>query len=299
LHLIPGSQFLPTCQYQVYEPIKYCVVVTDEENNGDVQQAWVDVYHPKNSWDNGSFKYEVPLVKMDDKQASINLVTAAYNAGLITFNPRYNLTDVIFELNKSTAKVWCADGELYYEQPSGTYTVQAGASDWQSNPSNPLVNTFTYVPTTCFAVDNTAINFGSVQVSHMKVVAGDTIFAQGDGMMTVRNLGNTYMNVTVLQDDMGFGKDFNGMWNVEFDARAGHIVNSTIYQPYGGQLGGTPTNPVYTTIPGTVPHSTDEELDFSIHLKKATKTGTFGGTMTLGSVIVNWCDVPGSNCVQQ
>jgi len=285
-HIIPGSQFLPTCNYQAYEPIKYCVVVTDEEDNGNVQQAWVDVYHPVNSWDNGSFKYEVPLTMVTDKQTSINLVTDAYNAGLIAFNRAYTLTDVLFELNKSTAKVWCGDGELYYEQPAGIYTVKAGALDFNSNPSLPLENTFEYVPTTCFAVDNDAINYGSVRVGNMKVVAGDTIFSINDSMMTVRNLGNTYMQVTALQNDMGFGKDINGMWNVEFDGRVGHVVDSITYQPFE-----------VATLPGLLPHSTDDEIDFSIHLKKATRTGNYGGTMTLGSVIVDWCNVPGANCI--
>jgi len=272
-HIELGAQFLPPCTYQGKKLVEYCAIVTDEEEGGDVQQVAADVWHPLNSWELGSFKYEVPLVKSLDNVAAKARFLAAVNAGLVTLNSGYTVDDVNYELDKGTARLWCGNTTLDYEQPAGYYTVNVTAYDHNSNPSTPLQNTFKYIPVNCFAVDNNAINYGNVSISTPKVIPGNTIFALGDGKMTVRNLGNTNINITVMQDDMGFGKDVTGAWNVEFDGRVGHLVSSVWYLPLQ-----------WATLPGTLIHSTDDELDFSIHLKKG--SGAHSGNMTLGSITV-------------
>src|SRR3990167_8360704 len=93
--------------------------------------------------------------------------------------------------------------------------------------------------------------------------------------MTVRNLGNTNVNLKIKQDDMGFGKDQTGKWNVQFDARIGNLVTSAIYDP------SLPLPPVWTVIPGKLPHSTDDELDLSIHVIKGLPGNIYKGILDL------------------
>lgn len=267
-HITPGAQFDPPCVFQGKKPVEYYAIVTDAEDGGDLKQVWADVYHP-----DGSFKYEIPYAKINNTALAKAKLQAAVAAGLVTFNPPYTLAEILTELDKGTARLWMGTADLDYEQPAGDYTVNVTALDFNDNPSLILTNKFLYVPVSCFAVDNTAVNYGSVSISKPKVVAGDTIFLLGDGKMTVRNLGNTNMQVVVRQDDMGFGKDITGMWNVEFDGRVGHLVTSVVYNPF-----------VDTVLPGVLPHSTDDELDFSIHVKKG--LGSHNGTMVLSSVVV-------------
>lgn len=267
-HIVPGAQFNPPCTYQGKKPVEYYAIVTDAEDGGDLKQVWADVYHP-----NGSFKYEIPYAKITDTALAKAKLQVAFAAGLVKLNPPYTLAEILTELDKGTARLWMGVAELDYEQPAGDYTVNVTALDFNDNPSLILTNTFLYVPVSCFAVDNTAVNYGSVNIGKPKVVAGDTIFLLNDGRMTVRNLGNTNMQVVVRQDDMGFGKDVTGMWNVQFDGRVGHVVTAVVYDPF-----------VDTILPGVLPHSTDDELDFSIHVKKG--LGLHSGTMVLSSVIV-------------
>jgi len=279
IHAIPGSSFNPSCQYKVNKTVKYYAIVTDVEDSGNLAQVWADVYHPLNTWEDGSFKYEIPFTRLDDKATAISLLTTATGYNLTTYNSAYNLSEVINEINKGTAKLWYGQAELDYEQPGGDYKVEVIGLDTNNNPSVALVNHFTYVKTTCFAIDNTAVNYGSVNIGTHKPIAGDIHFVNGDNLLTVRNLGNTYMQLKVYQDDMGFNKDVNGMWNVQFDAQIGHLLSSVNYDPF-----------VWTLVPGVLPHSTDDELDLSILVKKG--FGTHTGNMTLGSVIVPYPYTP-------
>src|SRR3990167_9567850 len=88
--------------------------------------------------------------------------------------------------------------------------------------------------------------------------------------MTVRNLGNTNVNLKIKQDDMKFGKDQTGKWNVQFDARIGNIVTAAVYDPF-----------ILTAIPGKLPHSTDDELDLSIHVIKGLPGTVYTGILDL------------------
>lgn len=273
LHLEDGAQFNPSCLFKVNKTVRYYAVVSDVEDSGDLAQVWADVYHPVASWEAGSFKYEIPFARIDNKAYAIGLLTTATGYNLTEYNTAYNLSEVVNEINKGTAKLWWGQAELDYEQPGGDYKVSVVGLDVQNNPSPPLNNTFNYVPTTCFAIDNDQVDYGSVNIGTHKPISGDTTFSINDGYMTVRNLGNTDMQLKVIQDDMGFNKDVTGMWNVEYDARIGHTVTEVYYDPY-----------VLTLVPGVLYHSTDDELDLSILVKKG--FGTHTGNMTLSSIIV-------------
>jgi hypothetical protein len=271
-----GIQFLPPCTYQGKKHIRLFAVINDTESGGDVKMVWANVYHP-----DGSFKYKVDFVKITDNAQGKAYFDAAVAAKLVTFNDAITQADVDNELDKGVARVWMGEADLDYEQMSGTYTVKDFTLDWQDNPAE-LDNTFLYIPTTCFAVDNNAINYGPVSISTMKKIPGDTIFSIGDGKMTVRNLGNTNMSVKVGQDDMGFGQNNVGAWNVEFDGRLGHLVTELVYDPVVAKPGIVTPN---TVLPGILQHSADDELDFSIHVKNALP-GSYSGTMVLSSVIM-------------
>lgn len=278
LHKLLGAQFLPTCVYKGDKIVEYYAVVTDVEDGGDVKQVWADVYHPLDSWAtaNNFFKYEVPFTKITDNAVGKTKFLDAVKAGLVKFNTGYTEADVVFELEKGTARVWTGSAPLDYEQPGGDYTVKDRALDFNDNPSGILENTFTYIKAGCFETDNDKVDYGGVSISKMKVIPGDIIFQKNaDNKMTVRNLGNSNLNLKIRQDDMGFGKDQTGKWNVQFDARIGHIVPPVVYDP-------SPLAPyLWTVIPGKLPHSTDEELDLSIHVIKGLPGNIYTGILDL------------------
>jgi len=265
-HAVAGGQFLPPCSYKGIKTVEYFAVVNDTEDNGDVKIVSADVYHP-----DGSFKYQIILAPLD-RVTGLAKLDAAQSAGLITFGAGFSFTEVRFEVDKQTAKVWYGKADLDYHQMGGDYKVKVMAIDNNDNPSVPLNNTFNYVPTNCFEIDFTSVNYGSVSISKRKVIAGDTNFGTAD-FPTVRNIGNTDIKIKVKQDDMGFGKDSNNNWNVQYDAKINSSSASVYYDPY-----------VETTIPFVLKRCNTDEIDFSILVKKG--LGSHSGTMTLSSIKV-------------
>ncbi|MEM3737479.1 MAG: hypothetical protein QXJ75_05295 [Candidatus Bathyarchaeia archaeon] len=267
-HAISGSQFLPPGVYQGKKTIQYFAVVTDAEDNGAVKLVWADVYHP-----DGSFKYEVPMSRIAKPPVEpvLALFDAAAAAGLVHYGPGEDYNSVRFQLEKCVADLWRGQADLDYHQPAGDYTVKVIAMDHNDNLSPELVNTFLYVPVAVCEFDFCTVNYGSVSVCKEKWVAGDKDFGTAN-FPTVRNVGNIACKIKIKQNDMGFGKDVTGTWNVKFDAR----------------LGSDPANGVYynpeqeVILPNPLPNCNTEELDFSIHVIKG--TGEHTGKMWLSCV---------------
>ena len=284
-HLKDGFQILPPLEAGATKTICYYAVVTDEEDMGNVAQVFADVYHPTGSPEpygpskTGGiqklpyFKYEIPFSYNCTGDEAEAIVTAAYDAGLITFNePDYDVYDVLHELDKGTAALWMGCAEIDYEQPAGLYGVYVYAIGTNDDFSEPLWNQFEYVPACGIEVDFTEIDFGSINLGVEKMIPGDTIWDNPAGInhATVRNIGNTWAHVTVEFDDMGFGHDSNENWNVQYDARMGS--DNTYYEgnimPYEERM-----------LDNALGLSKKDELDFSIKILKG--TGEHFGTITL------------------
>jgi hypothetical protein len=271
----PNAQFLPPCVFQGKKPYQIFSVVTDPEEGGDVLSASADVFHP-----DGSFKYQIMQTKLTTAQ-SLAAFDAAWAAKLVTNNTLFTIPDIRHEIEQGTAKVWVGDAELDYEQQSGNYTVQATAQDHNGNTAPPLTNFFTYVPTNCFDVDFTSVDFGAVTVGTPKKINGNTVWdlpfapAPTPNGATVRNIGNTNLRVKLNFTDMGFG--YSGVApaltpNVQFDANLGLTGTNVLFDPF-----------VTVTLPDVLNHSSMDKLDLSIHVIKG--TGSHTGNITLGSEI--------------
>lgn len=273
-HAISGSQFLPPVSYLGKKDIEFFAVVWDDEDNGNVNVVAWDVYHPLNAWGNGSFKYQVMGTQIIDQAEAIALFQDAMDAGLLTVAGEFDANVILTEyLEKGTAAVWVGTADLDYHQPAGDYRVLANAIDFNNNWAEPLESNFLYVPVAAFEIDFDTVNYGNVNINTHKWVAGNTIFNPGDNRPTLRNIGNTALQVTINQDDMGLGESLSG-WNVQWDARMGNDNAYTmVYEPFET-----------VTLPNALPLCNTEELDFSIQVFKGT-TGTKTGTMTLGAVI--------------
>jgi len=290
-HSIPGFQLLPPLAACATKTIEYYAVVTDNESGGNVAQVFADVYHPEGSpepygpsvvggvWNDNEglpyFKYEVKFAISElPKEEQADMVYDAWLAGLIEFGPDMDIEEVIRLINKGTAKVWWGDEEIDYEQPAGMYNVYDFAVDSNNNLSAPLHNQFLYEPVCGIDVDFTSINWGSTDLGVEKMVPGDTIWGNGPiNNATVRNVGNTYVSPMVKFSDMGFGKDSDNNWNVQFDARMGDPD-----QYYVGDI----MPETWVTLPNALDLSHMDELDFSILIHKG--FGAHSGTITLGCV---------------
>ncbi len=291
-----GAQFNPTGVKDTNRTITMCAIVTDSDGMGDIAGVYGDVYYPvgialgpshvhlanQSGLGCGEFMQEDQLTVLS-KEDGIELFCNKIrnnNNNLPTFNtvPQTYTYDEICkadgELMKETAKVYCGEKDLSYEDPSGDYKVIAVAQDTNSL-TGTLENHFTYLPLTAFETDFTSVVYGNVKLNIEKVVNGDLTWAPLHSTMpTVRNIGNTRMNLTVWQDAMGLGKT-GGLWNVSYDARVGSTVAHQNYYPE-----------VTTTLEDDLDLSEMDEVDFSILVNKFPTSGStnWTGNMTLGAV---------------
>jgi hypothetical protein len=278
---------------------------------GNVYQVFADVFHPAGSPapynaniapGGPYFKYRIIFTKLGHDAAARALVKTADNANLTFFGSGFDLNEITNtlgtgELDKGVAELWMGQEVIDFEQPTGDYKVDVYAIDHTNNCSLPLSNTFLYEPLGGIEVDFNAINYGGVNLNIEKTIPGDLDWdAIGTNDATVRNIGNTWVHVTVAQDDMAFGKagalpgtSYQGPrapvgsesnWNVYFDLRMGNDpINEMWFDPTA--KGQAKTNVV--KLPNYLGLSTMDELDFSINVKNGDSTHT--GTMVLGYAI--------------
>jgi hypothetical protein len=289
-HATLGTQINPPLVKGAKKQICYFAVVTDDEDGGAVSQAFADVYHPigvpapynNNTDPRGAlFKYEIPFTNMGHGEGAKSALYAADQAHLITYGSGHTYATVLEQLNKGTADLWSGCALIDYEQPCGDYDVNVYAVDNNNNLSEVLHNQFKYVCTAGIEVDFTGIVYGPVNLGIWKQVSGDVcpfvspaaLAGYGQtNLATVRNIGNTWVHVKVMQDDMTFGKDVTGAWNVQFAARMGNNdANKVVYSP--GE---------WVTLPNYLGLSSQDELDFFIKIIKG--FGAHNGTITLGSL---------------
>lgn len=251
-HDISGSQFLPPCKFGAIKRVRYCLVVSDEPDKGYVKLAYADLYNP-----DGSYASRITMVRLagSDEPATFKSAVAA---GLAVFEPGEDPATVIGDLASGRAAIWYGEGDLTYCQRDGGYPVRFNAIDTDDNYATELPGLLTYVPVVCAETDFTSINYGSVAPKRPKWIGGDSNFNPGVGRTpTVRNIGNTQVYVTIQQDDLGFGKDYNGKWRVSYDARLGTMGKEIYYNPNEE-----------VTLPDILDRCHHDELDFSIHVVK-------------------------------
>jgi len=302
----PGAQFSPSGIYQQNKTIALCAIVTDPDGLADIDNVYADVFYPEDialgdhhvalpdqsGLGCGALMQEDTLIRLP-KQEGFDLFCTDVrnnNYNLPTFNDspmQYTYDEICApdgELMKETAAVYCATKELSYEDPSGDYKVWAVAQD-KNGQQGTLENYFEYLPTVAFEADFNAVNYGKVRLNTHKIISGDLTWNDtiGANPATVRNVGNTRLQMGVEQDDMGLGMT-DGIYNVKYDARVGSTASFANYNPYAN----------VKWLQDELDLSELDEMDFSILITKFPPTGgeSFTGTMTLSAKKVNHLPCP-------
>lgn len=286
---VAKAQLNPTGKYQQGKNVAICAIVTDPDGMADIDSVYGDVFYPQTislgpNHETGRqgcgemVGTECRMTKLSKDNGFSLFCTKIRNNNnnLPVFNSGFDYDDVCAvdgELMKETAYVYCCDKMLSYEDPSGDYRVLVFAQDKNGVSSDPLENYMTYLDLTAFEVDFSSILYGEVKLNTHKIVNGNINF--GDNLATVRNVGNTRLQMNVKQNDMGLGKTGDA-WNVRYDARVGN--SAADWQNY------FPEELIALKKPLNL--SETNEMDFSIDVYKfpATNPGpTYNGSMTLGA----------------
>jgi hypothetical protein len=268
--------------------VGYFAVVTDPEGVGTVDHVYADIWHP-----DGEFKYQIEYFPVGDCEYDLTLALAIWDEvemmhpDVIKINDVWAQTlppgmdpfyDIRHELEQGLAQLYYGEALISYCQPGGWYYVGARAHDTFGAWCDYLYNYFWYIPTSAIEVDFNTLNYGTTIICENKWIGGDQDMMTAD-KPTVRNIGNTPVELFVWQDDMQFGQT-DGSWNVLFDARltaAGDVVNYEPFETTPGKAG--------VCIPGILELCTKDKLDFSIHVLKGYPSYTYEGDMRLFAYI--------------
>jgi len=291
-----GAQFDPTGVYQSNKTIAICAIVADPDGLSDINKVYADVFYPvgiavgehhvKLDDQDGSEGAGCGLLMQEDSLARLtksegyNLFCDSvknHNNNLPTFEDGYDYDEICAadgELMKETAAVYCAEKDLSYEDPSGSYRTLILAQD-KSGKDGTLDNYFTYRPMTAFETDFSMISYGNVKLNTHKIINGDLTWNVMDqGKASVRNVGNTRLTMKVQQNDMGLGKT-DGNWNVKYDGRVGSDATFVKYDPE-----------VTKALNESLDLSELNEMDFSIDIYKFPPehgSSSYTGNMTLSA----------------
>ena len=301
------TQVAPIPGFQAKTPVNFWAVVTDPAGVKNLASIYADVYYPASGTTdpgkNGDLKFEVQLTLWvpngPDSIASkcFDLANAAHMVTINSATPTFvypigapsatQVGDIEEELDQRSAALY--EGTYYFDncELTGDYPVMINAVN-QQNVHGTLNNTLQWIPLTAADFDFNAVNYGTVAIGVDKQINGDYTWnlpETGANPATIMNMGNTYLQMTVKQDDMGLGStEVNGVrtWNVFYDARMGD-----------GSLGGFGYNGIVTynpnttvTLPQILKLCALDKIDFSITVVKDPSTGTnhsYSGTMTLGA----------------
>ncbi len=288
-HVQPGSQFLPPMKFEGKKDLEFWVVVTDPEGVSTIQLVEINVYYP-----DGAHKFQLILEKVDKWEVGIPAYQAALSSCLVKYGPGYDHANVQHQLDQSLSAVYMATGYMHYHQPAGTYAFCADAMDtfgnWASTDETDLCSSFWYIPVPALELDFKKVDYGTVQVGAQKMVGGDRTFLSKDGKPTVRNIGNTPVQIMVAQDDMGFGYSGIGAdkeWNVQYKARLGHLPADLVYFEPGWAKGdAVPVSIPWTVLPNILPLCTTDKMDFGIEVIKSKPS------VKCGEMLIGW-RIPG------
>jgi len=258
-HTLSGSQFLPPCKSGADKEIQIFAIIPKRGETDPVSVTAI----VKNSQD--SFSRQVQLSSLTQREG-IAATEQAARAGLITYITAKSVDEVISELQKGTVSVWEGETAIPSNQQAGYFTVIVTETG-NTIDSSASANSFMYMPIACIEFDFTTVNYDEIRIGQENRVTGDDIFGTGD-KPSVRNTGNCPARIRIAQNDMGFGKNQNGVWNIRYGIRLGDTMASRTYEPEQDVV-----------VPDMVMPGSVEPIDFSIHVNEG--SGGHSGSMNL------------------
>lgn len=290
---LSGAQFLPSGQFAISKPVAVCALVADVGGLADINNISATINYPlamakainqageKSGC--GGLKAELNLEKMNYEDAATlvcdqlrnnNNNLLAWGSDKID-NLIYSYEQVCGQdglLAKQAAELYCAEALLSYDDPAGDYPVKVSA---QNNNGAAVTgeNYLKYLELTTFENDFSEILYGPVKLNELKVLEGDLNWGESTGP-TVRNTGNTRLQIKILQNDFGLGKT-GDEWNLAYQAKVGAAMDFINYLPEQT-----------TVLNGLLELGRSDGLDFAVLIKKfpeANSDSAFWGKMILAA----------------
>jgi cysteine-rich repeat protein len=240
-----SSQFMPSGKFEIGKPVVLCALASDPNGLADLNNISAKVFYPQDVFLGGGQTgsqsgcgqqkgSEILLTKLEKKDG-LNLFCEQIrnqNNNLPIFGEGVDFEKICGAgggLVSETAMVACGEIELAYNDPSGDYKSEISVKD-NAGLAGTLEGSFKYLELVAFEIDFDHVGYGEMKLNEKEIISGDETFLAGDGLPTVRNIGNTRLQIKIKQDDTGLGKDESGDWNVLYGGRVG-TAEFTDYLP--------------------------------------------------------------------
>ncbi len=191
----------------------------------------------------------------------------------------YDYDAICGEIEKKAVSVYCCDQSLAYDDISGIYQASVVAQNAAGKFSNLLITDLDYLPVTSFVMDFSTVSYGTVAAN---VAQSAHYYADDDhhnlGAAFIRNTGNTRLQVSIEQNDMGLGKT-DGAYNVRYQARyASGNGTWTYYAPDEPGI-----------LPGELDLSENKAIDLGVTVLKYPDklTKEFSGSLVVNGLIAD------------
>ncbi len=298
---LTGAQFLPSGQFEISKPVAVCALVADAGGADDINNVSAIINYPEAVVKTissagepsgcGQLKSQFNLAKLDpvdaaalvcDKLRNNNNNLLAWGSDKID-NLVYSYEHLCGQdglLIKQAAELYCAETPLAYDDPAGDYLIKISAKnnsgvDSASSPQAEVTgeNYLKYLELTTFANDFSEILYGPVKLNEAKILKGDLAWGESTDP-TVRNTGNTRLQINIWQNDFGLGKTGDD-WNLAYQAKVGTSTDFISYSPEQT-----------TALNGILELGQTASMDFAVLIKKfpeANSDSAFWGKMTLSA----------------
>lgn len=240
-----GAQILPSGKFEIDKQYAICGLVSGDLDNNSFEVSARVNYPQEKAFGNegvegcGLQKDRINLLKIE-KDEGIEAVCNNIrkdNNNLITWQRSNNDTEEIDyekicgldgEMLEGEVSMYCGESTLAYGEPTGEYLVT-----FEIARDEELVgageNILKYLELTNFEIDFNSIQYSGINPDELKVIKGDSVW-ESPMHPTIRNIGNTRLQLKIWQSDFGLGKT-EEEWNVEYSSRVGSEAEWLNYHP--------------------------------------------------------------------
>jgi hypothetical protein len=276
LHVIPGTQILPNPGTGNTENNtafwKYAVV---SDPNGKADIGAVFEYLINTTGIQGAEKTTTAITVQSEWEA---ILLDALNQKVIT---QAEYDDLLWKLDplKLQATMFKVQNTLTNHDLPGVYTVKIKATD-NGGATSIATAPFDYVALKALELDFSDINYGPISVNSPKWVAGNPVFTVGgDGKPTLKNQGNTPLQVKINASDLVSSVTTDLTYGQKILAE--YLSVELLGQHVNNILENGPGLKTPVVLDGFLQPCTPTQISFDIRAPIGTGSGTYKGSMTI------------------
>ncbi|MFH1063593.1 MAG: hypothetical protein V1729_00770 [Candidatus Woesearchaeota archaeon] len=206
-----------------------------------------------------------------DGTASISSVTAKITGPA---GPSIHNTIIftkIQDINSTTAEYAATIMMEFYDSP-GEYNITITAQDQSSNTTSSAA--IEYLSMAAIAVDVSALKFEGASLGGTTQITGDFALSTADAP-TVRNVGNTHLDIGIYGTDLVDGTNSIGIGNIRY----------TFDNDFGSSLAGAISKTIQTKAIGLANEQDSVvSLGFQLFVPMTTSEGNYTGNITVVAV---------------